>query len=102
MIGTLQSMTGYGNADGLVGSHRLSVEVRSVNHRFFTPSIKLPPALARMEVDVRELLRRHVTRGHVSLSLRIERELSEDADSDDLDAAPPLPEYSRNGNGRHA
>ena len=77
MIGTLQSMTGYGNADGMVDSHRLSVEVRSVNHRFFTPSIKLPPALTRMETDVRELLRRHVTRGHVTLSLRIEREISE-------------------------
>lgn len=77
MIGTLQSMTGYGNADGMVGSHRLSVEVRSVNHRFFTPSIKLPPALTRMEAEVRELLRRHVTRGHVSLSLRVEREASE-------------------------
>ena len=70
-------MTGYGNADGMVGSHRLSVEVRSVNHRFFTPSIKLPPALTRMETDVRELLRRHVTRGHVTLSLRVEREVSE-------------------------
>ena len=77
MIGTLQSMTGYGNADGMVGSHRLSVEVRSVNHRFFTPSIKLPPALTRMETDIRELLRRHVTRGHVTLSLRIEREMNE-------------------------
>jgi uncharacterized protein (TIGR00255 family) len=77
MIGTLQSMTGYGNADGMIGTHRLSVEVRSVNHRFFTPSIKLPQALTRMESDVRELLRRHVSRGHVTLSLRIERESTE-------------------------
>ncbi|MBC7844175.1 MAG: YicC family protein [Gemmatimonadaceae bacterium] len=74
MIGTLQSMTGYGNVDGMIGTHRVSVEVRSVNHRFFTPSIKLPPALTRLESDVRELLRRHVARGHVTLSLRIERE----------------------------
>jgi uncharacterized protein (TIGR00255 family) len=77
MIGTLQSMTGYGNADGMIGTHRLSVEVRSVNHRFFTPSIKLPQALTRMESDVRELLRRRVSRGHVTLSLRIERESTE-------------------------
>lgn len=74
MIGTLQSMTGYGNADAMVGTHRLSVEVRSVNHRFFTPSIKLPPALTRMEADIRELLRTRVTRGHVTFSLRIERD----------------------------
>lgn len=74
MIGTLQSMTGYGNVDGMIGAHRVSVEVRSVNHRFFTPSIKLPPSLTRLEAEVRELLRRHVARGHVTLSLRIERE----------------------------
>lgn len=77
MIGTLQSMTGYGNADAMIGSHRLSVEVRSVNHRFFTPSIKLPQALTRMEAEVRELLRKHVARGHVTFSLRIERDASE-------------------------
>ena len=77
MNGTIQSMTGYGNADGMLGTYRMSVEVRSVNHRFFTPSIKLPSALTRMEADVRELLRTHVTRGHVSLSLRIERELTD-------------------------
>ncbi len=77
MIGTLQSMTGYGNADGMIGTHRVSVEVRSVNHRFFTPSIKLPPSLTRLEADVRELLRKHVARGHVTLSVRIEREAAE-------------------------
>ncbi len=77
MIGTLQSMTGYGNADAMIGSHRLSVEVRSVNHRFFTPSVKLPPALTRMETEIRELLRKSVTRGHVTFSLRIERENNE-------------------------
>jgi uncharacterized protein (TIGR00255 family) len=77
MIGMLQSMTGYGNADGMIGAHRVSVEVRSVNHRFFTPSIKLPQALTRMESDVRELLRKSVARGHVTLSLRIEREASD-------------------------
>ncbi len=73
-IGALQSMTGYGNADAMVGPYRVSVEVRSVNHRFFTPSIKLPPALVRMEPEIRDLLRRHVTRGHVTFSLRVERD----------------------------
>jgi uncharacterized protein (TIGR00255 family) len=77
MNGTIQSMTGYGSAEGMLGTHRMSVEVRSVNHRFFTPSIKLPSALTRLEADVRELLRRYVTRGHVSLSLRVERDATE-------------------------
>jgi uncharacterized protein (TIGR00255 family) len=67
-------MTGFGAADGDVGGGRVSVEVRSVNHRFFSPSIKLPSLLARWEGDVRDALRRGVSRGHVSLFARFERD----------------------------
>jgi uncharacterized protein (TIGR00255 family) len=67
-------MTGYGAADGVVGGGRVSVEVRSVNHRFFSPSIKLPGALARWEGEVRDALKRGVSRGHVTLSARFERD----------------------------
>jgi uncharacterized protein (TIGR00255 family) len=70
----IRSMTGFGAADGVVGGGRVSVEVRSVNHRFFSPSIKLPNALNRWEGDVREALRRKVARGHVTLGARFERD----------------------------
>ena len=72
-------MTGFGAADGTVGGGRVSVEIRSVNHRFFNPSIKLPSVLARWEADVREALRRRVSRGHVTLGARFEREGEDDA-----------------------
>ena len=75
----IRSMTGFGSADGEVGGARVSVEVRSVNHRFFSPSIKLPGALARWEGDVRDAMRRGVTRGHVTLSARFDRDESESA-----------------------
>jgi uncharacterized protein (TIGR00255 family) len=71
-------MTGFGAADGDVGGGHVSVEIRSVNHRFFNPSIKLPAVLNRWEGDVREALRRGVSRGHVSLSARFEREAAPD------------------------
>ena len=67
-------MTGFGAAEGQVGGAQVAVEVRSVNHRFFNPSIKLPSEFARFEGDVRESLRRAVTRGHVTLFARISRE----------------------------
>jgi uncharacterized protein (TIGR00255 family) len=70
----IRSMTGFGSAEGEVGGAHVAVEVRSVNHRFFNPSVKLPSELARWEGDVREALRRSVTRGHVTLSARIDRE----------------------------
>lgn len=69
----IRSMTGFGQADGTVGSTRVSVEVRTVNHRFFSPSIKLPSAFARWETEVREAMRTRVSRGHVTLSARTER-----------------------------
>jgi uncharacterized protein (TIGR00255 family) len=75
----IRSMTGFGAADGTVGGGRVSVEIRSVNHRFFNPSIKLPSVLARWEADVREALRRRVSRGHVTLGARFEREGEDDA-----------------------
>ena len=73
----IRSMTGFGAADGVVGGQRVSVEIRAVNHRYFSPSIKLPGALSRWEGEVRDALRRGVTRGHVTLSARFERDEQE-------------------------
>lgn len=72
-------MTGFGAAEGAVGSLRVAVEVRSVNHRFFNPSIKLPGSLSKWEADVREALRKVVSRGHVTVSARVERVAQSDA-----------------------
>lgn len=69
----IRSMTGFGAAEGYVGGSRVSVELRTVNHRFFSPSIKLPSELSRWEPDVREALRRKIARGHVTVSARTER-----------------------------
>jgi len=69
----IRSMTGFGSAEGEVGGARVSVEIRSVNHRFFNPSIKLPGELSRWEGDVREAVRKGVTRGHVTVFARIQR-----------------------------
>ena len=66
-------MTGFGHADGLVGTLHVSVEIRTVNHRFFSPSIKLPSAFSQWETDVREIMRSRVSRGHVTLTARSER-----------------------------
>lgn len=71
----IRSMTGFGQAEGRVGTSRVVVDVRTVNHRFFSPSIKLPGAFSRWETEVREAMRLRVSRGHVTLSARAEREL---------------------------
>ncbi len=63
-------MTGFGAADGPAAGGRLRVEIRTVNHRHFNPSLKLPPELAALEGEVRELLRKEFDRGHVAVTAR--------------------------------
>lgn len=70
----IRSMTGFGAAEGPVGSSRISVELRSVNHRFFNPSLKLPQAISKWEAEVREHLRQRISRGHVTVSARVVRD----------------------------
>ncbi|MDQ8146900.1 MAG: YicC family protein [Gemmatimonadota bacterium] len=66
-------MTGFGTAEGPIGGSRVSVELRSVNHRFFNPSIKLPTPFLAWEGEVRELLRQRIARGHVTVFVRIDQ-----------------------------
>src|SRR5689334_6347538 len=79
----IRSMTGFGAAEGAVGGARVTVELRSVNHRFFNPSLKLPASLARWEGEVREQLRRRVARGHLTVTARVERQASDAAAIDE-------------------
>ena len=64
------SMTGFGAAEGTVAGGRLRVEIRTVNHRYFNLSLKLPQDLAAIEGEFRETLRKEFERGHVSVGVR--------------------------------
>jgi len=63
-------MTGFGSAEGNVLGGRLSIEIRSVNHRYFNPQLKLPFELGGVEGPLRERLRQLLERGHVTVSAR--------------------------------
>src|SRR5512134_233360 len=65
-----RSMTGYGSAEGAVQGGRLRLEIRTVNHRYFNPALKLPAELAALEGDLRERLRQLLERGHVAVTVR--------------------------------
>ena len=73
------SMTGFGAAEGPVGGRRLRVEIRTVNHRYFNLSAKLPGDLTLLEAEVRERLRRDFDRGHVTVQARWTESLEADA-----------------------
>jgi uncharacterized protein (TIGR00255 family) len=67
----INSMTGYGEAEGRLDGVTYIVEIRGVNNRYFKPKIKLPDAVAFCEEHIHELLRKNVSRGAVDYILRL-------------------------------
>jgi uncharacterized protein (TIGR00255 family) len=63
-------MTGFGSAEDRVLRGRLRIEIRTVNHRYFNPQLKLPGDLAGVEIEMRERLRQLLERGHVAVTAR--------------------------------
>lgn len=68
----IRSMTGFGEAERETAAGRLRVEIRTVNHRFFSSNLRLPPAFERYEPGIRDWLRQQLSRGHINYSLRLE------------------------------
>lgn len=69
----IRSMTGFGEAERETPAGRLRAEIRTVNHRFFSANLRLSRAVERFEPAVREWLRGLLPRGHVNVSVRLER-----------------------------
>src|SRR2546426_212390 len=63
-------MTGFGSAEGTVQGGRLRIEIRTVNHRYYNPQLRLPFDLAGTDNQIREHLRQLLDRGHVAVSAR--------------------------------
>jgi uncharacterized protein (TIGR00255 family) len=63
-------MTGFGAAEGKIGARTIRVEIRSVNHRWFNFTARLPGEYAALESEVREAVRKGLERGHLSVSIR--------------------------------
>ena len=62
-------MTGFGAAEGVVAGRGAQVEIRTVNHRYFHCTVRLPADLSALEAEFRERLKQSIDRGHVSATV---------------------------------
>jgi uncharacterized protein (TIGR00255 family) len=72
-MGLVVSMTGYGRAEARGARVTVLVEARSLNHRFFETSVKLPRGLSGAEPDLRRLVQGKVARGRVDVTATLRR-----------------------------
>ena len=72
----LISMTGFGQGEAANTHSTVTVEVRSVNHRFLDIAFKLPRSLQNREPDIKEIVRGKIARGRVSITIAVESSLA--------------------------
>ncbi|MBQ8182576.1 MAG: YicC family protein [Clostridia bacterium] len=68
----IRSMTGFGRAQASVEGYNITVEIRSVNHRYFEFYAKIPRTYSFLEEKVKSTLSGGISRGKVECSLQIE------------------------------
>ena len=68
----IKSMTGFGRAQIPFGDYTVTVEIKSVNHRYFEFSARIPRAYSFLEEKVKSFVSEKVSRGKIECSVLIE------------------------------
>ncbi len=68
------SMTGFGRSDLKENGLEVQVEIRSLNHRFLEVEIRGPKAVLVFEQDIKDLIRTHLSRGRISITIAVKGE----------------------------
>lgn len=72
----IKSMTGFGRCEVSEGDRKITVEMKSVNHRYLDVSMKMPKKLNFFDSSIRAILKKYIQRGKVDVYISYE-DLSE-------------------------
>ena len=68
----IKSMTGFGRCEVEEGNRKVTVEMKSVNHRYLDVNIKMPKKLSFFESSIRNELKNYVQRGKIDIFISYE------------------------------
>lgn len=68
----VKSMTGFGRCEISEGNRKMTVEMKSVNHRYLDVNMKMPKKLNFFDASIRNLLKTYIQRGKVDLFITYE------------------------------
>jgi uncharacterized protein (TIGR00255 family) len=70
----IDSMTGFARTQVFVHDQlSYTLSLKSVNHRFLDVQLRLPSGLDALEMELRKALKDHLVRGHVDVTLSVDR-----------------------------
>ena len=68
----IKSMTGFGRAELVDEEKKITVEMKSVNHRYLDINMRMPKKISFFEAAIRNLLKEYIQRGKVDLFITYE------------------------------
>lgn len=68
----IRSMTGFGRQQAAWSDGTVTIEVRSVNHRFLETSIRLPKTMTALEEVFKKSIQQYCARGRVDLTVMLQ------------------------------
>ncbi|MEN6463554.1 MAG: YicC/YloC family endoribonuclease [Syntrophaceae bacterium] len=76
----IKSMTGYGRAEAIINDKNVSIEIKSLNHRFLEIFVRLPGVFSPLEPEVKRKVTDRFARGRIEISIR--RDADQSANSE--------------------
>lgn len=74
----IRSMTGFGRGQARAKNLKVTAEIKTVNHKFFDATLKLPNGLLSLEDRIKETLQKKIARGKINLNLVYDGKLLSD------------------------
>lgn len=66
-------MTGFGRGEATKNNLRVTVEVKTLNSRYLDISSRLPGSIQQKELDLKEIVQKHLSRGKVLLNVNVDK-----------------------------
>lgn len=70
----MYSMTGYGRGIAESEGHRVTTEIKTLNHRFLDLNFQAPKEIYGIEEDLRKIIQQYFSRGRIDVSIHISHE----------------------------
>jgi len=68
----IKSMTGFGKGEYVLPKGKVTVEIKTVNHKFLDISLKLPVGMSIFEEKVKDVLQKNIKRGKMYINIAYE------------------------------
>ena len=69
----IRSMTGYGRAREIIGDRDMTVEIKSVNHRYCETFVRISRSYMQIEDILRNYIQKNIFRGKIEIAVNIEK-----------------------------